>query len=99
MNSEPDTYWNIFLLSDDKLDIRFIVCIYPTPSLQVDTSSIFKLSTTDLNSGVSISSTSCPTKIKEPSLLYCLFIAGERIVGITRVLHLSVDGHLWWCNS
>ena len=43
--------------------------------------SIFKRSLTGLNTEFSFFSTSCHTKVKEPSLSYYLPIAGRRIVG------------------
>ena len=54
------------------------VCIYPTPPPWVgsDTRSIFKWSTTGLNSDF-FSYTDCLTKAKEPSLLYYLSIDGR----------------------
>ena len=47
---------------------------------ECDTRTIFKQSVTDLNSEFSVSYTGCHTKVKEPSVLYYLPIAGGRIV-------------------
>ena len=60
------------------------VCVYITNhSAQAawDTRSIFKKSLTGLNLEFSFSLTCCHTKVKELSLLNCLPIAGQRIVG------------------
>ena len=60
------------------------VCIHLTPQLQTgyNTRSIFKPSTTGLNSEFSFSQTGCLTKTKEISLLYYLAIAVGRIDGL-----------------
>ena len=57
--------------------------IFTHPSILArrDTRSNFKQKLTGLNSEFSFSYTSCHTKVKEPSLLYYLLIAGGRIVG------------------
>ena len=54
------------------------VCIYLMllPWVQCNTSSIFKWSTSGLNTKLSFSQTGCLIKIKEPSLPYCFPIAG-----------------------
>ena len=60
------------------------IYIFTKPFTQAgsDTISIFKLSLTGLNSEFSFFLTSFHTKVKEPSLLYYLPIAGGRIVGV-----------------
>ena len=62
---------------------KVYVCIYPTPLPRTgcDIRSIFKQSTTGLNSGFSFSLTGCHSKVKEPKQLYYLLIVGGRIVG------------------
>ena len=74
----------------DCLQTVGIVCIYqnPSPRTECETTSIFKLSLTGLNSEFSFSEASCHTKVKEPSLPYYLSIAGERIVGC--ILYVKV---------
>ena len=49
---------------------------------------LFKRSTTSLNSEFSFSSTGCRTEVKELCLIYCLPIAGRRIVGFIPFLRV-----------
>ena len=59
------------------------VTIFNNPSVRAgyDTRSIFKRSLTGLTSEFFILFASCFTKAEEPSLSYCLPIAGGRIIG------------------
>ena len=81
-----------------------LLFIFTNPSARAgyDTRSIFKWNLTGLNSEFSFSLSSCLTKAEEPSLLYYLPIAGERIIGFIpfpRVLVLwkmqSVSSRIW----
>ena len=57
------------------------ICIYPTPPQRTgcNTRSVFKRSTTGLNSNFSSSLIDCLNKAKEPNLRSYLLIAGKRI--------------------
>ena len=64
----------------------------PNPSVwsAYDTRSIFKRSSTGLNSEFSFSLTACYTKAKEPSLPNYLPITGERIIGCLLFLRVLI---------
>ena len=73
------TFWQIY--KSTQVHWLPYVCTNPSVWAGCDTRSIFKRSLTGLNSEFSFSSTSCLTKAEEPSLPYCLPIAGGRIIG------------------
>ena len=84
----------------------FIIYIFTNPCARpgYNTRSIFKWSLTGLNSEFSFSQTSCLTKAEEPSLSYCLPIAGGRIIGfipfprvLVRCEMQSVLCRIWTC--
>ena len=73
-----------------KIRAPCVIYLIPPPQTKCDIRSIFKWSTTGLNSVFSFTWTGCHIKVKKPSLPYCLPIAGGKIVGCIPVRRVLV---------